>query len=92
MEAMEALAGFDNSHHVLPPALAWALRIKKLQPKGYITVLTLFNDVCTIHEMYVAICTRNISYTNLAYTCCTLYVHVYMTQNVCKCINMYIHV
>ena len=28
-------------------------------------VCTQFNNVCTIHEMYVAICTLNISYTNL---------------------------
>ncbi len=41
-------------------------QIKKLQPKGYNSVSTHFNYVCTFHEMYVAICTLNISYTNPA--------------------------
>ena len=68
-------------------------RIKKLQPNGYISVRTLFNDVCTIHEMYVAICTRYISYTNLPYTCLyTVCTCLYDSKYVCKCINMYIHV
>ncbi len=68
-------------------------QIKKLQQKGYISVRTLFNNICTIHEMYVAICTQNISYTNLAYTClyivCTC---LFDSKRVCKCINMYMHV
>ena len=56
-------------------------RIKKLHPKGYINVRTCFNNVCTFHEMYVAICTLNMSYTTLHIQGCTLYVHVYMIQN-----------
>jgi hypothetical protein len=33
---------------------------KKAGPKGYISVCTLFNNVCTLYVMYVAICTQNI--------------------------------
>ncbi len=41
----------------------------KLQLKGYNSVSTQFNNVCTIHEMYIAICTQNTSYTkNLEHT------------------------
>jgi hypothetical protein len=39
--------------------------IKKAGPKGYISVRTLFNNICTLHEMYVAICTQHISCTYL---------------------------
>ncbi len=69
---------------------AW--QIKKLQPKGYISVRTQFNDVCTFYEMYVADCTLNISYTNPWYTglyiVCTC---LYDSKRVYKCIYMYIH-
>ncbi len=37
----------------------------KAEPKGYISVRTLFIDVCTFHEIYVAICTQNIRFTYL---------------------------
>ncbi len=37
---------------------------QKLQPKGYISVRTQFNNVCTFYEMYVAICTQSISDIN----------------------------
>ncbi len=70
---------------------AW--RIKTLQPKGYISVRTQFNNVCTFYEMCVAICTLNISYTNPWYTglyiVCTC---LYDSKRVYKCIYMYIHV
>ena len=58
-------------------------------------VRTQFNDVCTVHEiiMYVAICTRNINYTKLAYTglyiVCTC---LYDSKRVCTCLYMCIHV
>jgi hypothetical protein len=55
--------------------------IKKLDPKGYINVRTRFSNVCTFHEMYVALCTLNMSYTTHNTQVCTLYVHVYMIQN-----------
>jgi hypothetical protein len=32
-------------------------RKKKLQPIGYINVRTLFSNVCTFHEVYIAVCT-----------------------------------
>ncbi len=72
---------------------AW--RIKKLQPKGYIIVRTQFNNVCTFHELYVNICTRNpgIYYTNLSctglYIVCTC---LYDSKHVYTCIYMYRHV
>ena len=57
-------------------------RIKKQQPKGwYINVRTRFSNVCTFHEMSVAVCTLNISYIALDIQVCTLNVHVYMIQN-----------
>ncbi len=53
------------------PAGQPAWRIKKLHPKGYISVRTQFNSVCpkfngvcTFYKMCVAFCTLNISYTN----------------------------
>jgi hypothetical protein len=44
-------------------------------------LLAWFSFVCTFHEMYVAICTLNMSYTTLNIQVHTLYVHVYMIQN-----------
>ncbi len=84
----------DARQQPAPAAYRPACRTnQKLQPNGYISVRTMFNDVCTIHEMYVAICTRYISYTNLAYTCLyTVCTCLYDSKRVCKCINMYIHV
>jgi hypothetical protein len=38
---------------------------QKAETKRIISVLTQFNDVCTFHEMYVAICTLKISCTYL---------------------------
>ncbi len=59
-------------------------RIKKQHPKGHINVRTRFNNVCTFHEMYVAICTLNMGYTTLNIQIFTLYVHVCMIQNMFK--------
>ncbi len=56
-------------------------QIKKLKPIGCISVHTQFNDVCTFQVMYIAICTRYISCTNLYVQVCTWYVHVYEIQN-----------
>jgi hypothetical protein len=56
------------------PAYRQASRAnKKAGPKGYISVHTLFNNVCTLYVIYVAICTQNIS--------CT---YVYIMIRVCK--------
>ena len=67
---------------------------QKAAAKGiYSSVRTQFNHVCTFHEMYVAICTLNISYTKLAYT--GLYIEctcLYDSKRVYLCIYMYIHV
>ncbi len=38
---------------------------KRAEPKGYISVLSLFNDICTFHDIYVAICTQSIGSTYL---------------------------
>jgi hypothetical protein len=43
---------------------------KKLHPKGYIIVCTRSSNVCTFHEMYVAICALNKSYTALNMQVC----------------------
>ena len=66
---------------------------KAAAKRMYSSVRTQFNDVCTVHEMYVAICTRNIRYTKLAYTglyiVCTC---LYDSKHVHNTINRYIHV
>ena len=66
---------------------------KAAAKRMYISVRTQFNDVCTVHEMYVAICTRNISCTKLAYT--GLYIVCtcsYDSKRVYTCLYWYIHV
>ena len=59
----------------------------------YSSVRTQFNDVCTVHEMHVAICTQNISNTKLEdtglYIVCTC---LYDSKRVYLWIYMYIHV
>ncbi len=47
----------------------------------YDVVRTRFSNVCTFHEMYVAICTLSMSYTALNIHVCTFYVHVYVIQS-----------
>jgi hypothetical protein len=73
------------------PAYRPASRADKNQKD--ISVHTLFNNVCTFHEMYTAICTQNINYKNLActglYMVCTC---LYKLKHVYSCINMYIQV
>ncbi len=66
---------------------------KKAAAKGYISVCTQFNNVCTFHELYVDICTGNIYYTNLSFTgmyiVCTC---LYDSKHVYTCIYMYRYV
>jgi hypothetical protein len=42
---------------------------KKRQLKGYISVHTAFNSVCTFNKLYVATCTLNINCTYHVHTC-----------------------
>ncbi len=55
---------------------------KKAGLKGYISVRTLFNNVCTLYEMYVAICTKNISFTYLDIHVCKQEIG---NRHVCTC-------
>ncbi len=80
--------------------------INELNLKGYISVHTPFNYVCTFHEMHVAICTQHISCTYLDIHVCKQEIgnrhvctHVCMVSTcLCKskqvntCINMCTHV
>ena len=62
---------------------------QKAEPKGYISICTPFNNVCTFHEMYVALCTQNISCTYLDIQVCKQEIG---NRHVCTCMYMYVHV
>ncbi len=79
---------------------------KKTEPNRYISVHTLFNNVCTFHEIYVAICTQHISCIYLdihvckqeigkRHWCTCMYMvckWLHKSKNVYTYINMYMHV
>ncbi len=87
------------------PDPAYRPAIKKLNLKGYISVHTPFNNVCTFPEMNVAIFTQHISCTYLdKHVCkeeignkhaCTLMYMVctceYKLKHLYTCINMHVH-